>query len=77
MIKSYVKSCSPQKKILARMTAFSCCRFSVKVHGNISYYCQSFVGRDFKAWMQMAIFIIKPYLTAEVEKAIAFKGNIQ
>ena len=47
-----------------------------KVHGNICYYYQSFVGRDFKAWMQMAIFVLKPYLTVEAKKmlVIAFKG---
>lgn len=62
----YKELLSQKKEILARMVAFSCCRFSVKVHGNISYYYQSF--RDFKAWVQMAIFIIEPYLTAEVKK---------
>lgn len=33
-----------------------------KVMGNICYYHKSFVGRDFKAWMQMVIFLIHPYL---------------
>ena len=63
-------SCSTQQKkeILARMSAFSYCGFSVKVTGNICYYYQSFVGRDFKAWLQMAVFIIAPYLSAQGKK---------
>ena len=46
-----------KKEILARMSS----GFSTKVHGNVWYYYQSFVGRDFKGWMQMAIFIISSY----------------
>ena len=57
-----------KKEILARMSAFNYSGFSTKVHGNVCYYYQSFVGRDFKGWMQMAIFIISSYLT---EKCLA------
>ena len=54
-----------KKEILARMSAFNYSGFSTKVHGNVCYYYQSFVGRDFKGWMQMAIFIISSYLTEQ------------
>ena len=57
-----------KKEILARMAAFPYSGFSVRVTGNICYYYQSFVGRDFKAWIQMAVFIIASYLSPESMK---------
>ena len=58
---------SPRNKeeVLARMAAFCYSGFKNKVYGNITRYCKSFVGRDFKAWAQMALFIITPYLSEE------------
>eukprot|EP00731_Ephydatia_muelleri_P019452 Em0012g277a len=41
----------------------------VKMYGNVCRYFQSFCGRDFKAWSQMAMFILPPYLT-EGEKLV-------
>ena len=52
-----------KKEILARISAFPTCGFTTRITGNICHYYKSFVGRDFKAWMQMAVFIINPYLT--------------
>lgn len=52
---------------MARIKAFSYSGFSVKVNGNIAYHYQSFVGRDYKAWSQMAVFTIDHYVT-ESEK---------
>ena len=49
-------------EILARISAFNMSGFTVKMLGNVCYYYQSFVGRDFKAWSQFAIFILGPYL---------------
>eukprot|EP00731_Ephydatia_muelleri_P019481 Em0012g306a len=49
-------------EILAILKAFHTSGFSVKLYGNVCYYYQSFCGRDFKAWVQMALFIIGPYL---------------
>ena len=49
-------------EILARLKAFHTSGFSVKLCGNVCYYYQSFCGRYFKAWIQMALFIIGPYL---------------
>ena len=60
-------SASNKKEILARISAFQTCGLSTRITGNICYYYKSFVGRDFKAWMQMAVFIIHPYLS-DLEK---------
>ena len=46
-----------RKEILVRVSAFPYYRFGTQITGNICYYFKSFVGRDFKSWMQMAIFI--------------------
>ena len=34
-----------------------------RIYGDITKHCGSFVGRDFKAWAQIAPFIICPHLT--------------
>ncbi|KAL5506048.1 hypothetical protein EMCRGX_G007614 [Ephydatia muelleri] len=60
-----------KKEILARLRAFNTSGMQVKLYGNVCQYYQSFLGRDFKAWAQMAIFIISPYLD-EGQKAVLF-----
>ena len=52
-------------EILARIRAFNFSGFRVKLVGNVIQYHQSFVGRDYKAWAQMAPFIIFPYLNED------------
>jgi len=37
--------------------------FNGKVLGNVVYHHQSFMGRDYNAWAQMAPFIIGTYLS--------------
>eukprot|EP00731_Ephydatia_muelleri_P038964 Em1013g2a len=59
-----------KEEILARMKAFNFSGFHVKVHGNVCYHHKSFVGRDYKAWSQMALFIISPYLTEGQQKVL-------
>ena len=44
-----------KKEVLARVKAFSTSGFKVRMYGNVFYYYQSFVGRDFKDWAQMAV----------------------
>ena len=44
------------------MDAFNPSGIKGRVHGNITQHYGSFVGRDFKAWAQMALFILGPYL---------------
>lgn len=65
MLHSFVDKRSAQEKreILARIDAFPYCGFSCKITGNICYHYKSFVGRDFKAFLQMAMFIIYSYLS--------------
>ena len=55
-------------EVLAKLSAFSYFGFSVKITGNIAYHYQSFISRDFKAWMQLALFIIDAYVTDEEKK---------
>ena len=52
-----------KREIQARLRAFNTSGFSTKLHGSVCYYYQSFVEHDFKGWMQMALFIISPYLS--------------
>ncbi len=44
------------------MRGFNYSAFKVCVYANITRHYRSFVGRDFKAWAHMALFIIGPYL---------------
>ena len=59
-----------KKEVLARMSAFNYSGFNGRVIGNIIYH-KSFVGRDCKAWAQMALFIIGPYLS-DCQKSVLF-----
>ena len=65
MLRTFMDKASAlmKKDILARISAFPACGFTTRITGNICQYYKSFVERDFKAWLQMAIFIINPYLT--------------
>ena len=54
-----------KEEILARIRAFNFSGFRVKLVGNVIQYHQSFVGRDYKAWAQMAPFVIFPYLNED------------
>ena len=64
--KSIPKLSARQKEeVLARVRSFNYSGFRVRLIGNVVRYHKSFVGRDYKAWAQMALFIICPYLTDE------------
>ena len=55
-----------KKELLARIRAFNLSGFQDKVHGNVCTTSNHSLGaRDFKAWAQMAIFILSPYLSSE------------
>ena len=62
------RTSAEKKEILARISAFSYCGFSVRITGNIAYHYQSFIGRDFKAWIQMSLFIIHSFITDDQKK---------
>ena len=51
-----------KKEILARIASFNYSGFTGRMSSNVTRYSQSFVGRDFKVWAQMAPFILEPYL---------------
>jgi hypothetical protein len=59
-----------KQQVLARVSAFNMSGFSVKMHGNVCRHYKSFVGRDYKAWAQMAIFILHPYLSSGQKKVL-------
>ena len=54
-----------KEEILARIAAFDFSGFERRLTGNICRYSKSFVGRDFKLWAQMAVFILEPYVADE------------
>ena len=66
-----------KKDILAKIRAFHTSGFKVKLYGNFCAYYNSFLGRDFKAWSQMALFIMGPYLTSDQLQVLSSfsKGN--
>ena len=51
--------------------------FSTKLHGSVCYYYQSFVGRDFKGWTQMALFILGPYLSDGQKEVTAVERLVE
>jgi len=52
-----------KQQVLARMRDFHYFGFDGRVYGNVIQHHKSFVGRDYKAWAQMALFIIGTYLS--------------
>ena len=69
MLRSFMDSrTASEKRLIGTMVKhFSYCGFSCRVTGNVRYY-KSFVGRDFKAFMQMAMFIVPTYLQEDEQK---------
>ena len=64
-------------EVAARMRAVSYSGIKGKVHGDITRYYGSFVGRDYKAWAQISIFIITPYLTEEEREVWLSLSQVQ
>ena len=65
ILKHVMPKLSKQQKreILASIRSFSTSGLiSTTMYGNVCYYYNSFVGRDFKGWSQMALFVLHPYL---------------
>ncbi|KAL5494053.1 hypothetical protein EMCRGX_G015323 [Ephydatia muelleri] len=71
-------SAQQKREILARIRAFNTSGFNTKMYGNVCQYYQSFVGRDFKGWAQMCLFILGPYLNeGDSEVLLAFTKVFQ
>lgn len=69
MVRAFMskRSAAEKQEVLARIRAFPYCGFTDKITGNIAFHYKSFVGRDFKAFAQMSVFIVSPY-TSDDEK---------
>ena len=78
LLKSFMPTMSKtqKKEINARISAFHTSGFTVKMYGNVCYYYQSFVGRDYKGWMQMALFILVPYLSLNQKKVWLYLSKV-
>ena len=70
LLKSTIPKLSPRQKeeLLSRIRVFNFSGFRVRLVGNVVQHHQSFVGRDYKAWAQVAPFVLFPYLTEEQRK---------
>lgn len=59
-------------ELSARISAFQTSGHIGKISTDVAKHYKSFVGRDFKALAQMALFVLSPYLSAaELEVWIA------
>ena len=66
-------SSQQKREICARIRAFDTSGFNTKLNGNLCQYYKSFVGRDFKGWAQISIFILGLYLNqGDCEVLLAF-----
>ena len=67
LLQSFIPSLSEREKkeVLSWITAIGPSGIEGKVHGNICYYYNSFVGRDFKAWAQIAPMVAGPFLSQD------------
>ena len=67
MLSSTIKSSSEQKKeqLHAKIQSMDMSAFPAKITGNIIRNYGSYVGQDFKLWMQVAVFILKDIVPDE------------
>eukprot|EP00731_Ephydatia_muelleri_P029726 Em0021g249a len=72
LLKEFVPKLTERMKdeVLARVNAFPHSGLTVKMYGNVCRYFKSFVGRDFKGWAQMAVFVLSPYLSTNERKVL-------
>lgn len=72
LLKTIMPSLTHQNKqeILARLRSFSTSGLSGKMYGNVCDHYGSFVGRDYKAWSEVAPFIWSPYLSEGQKKVL-------
>ena len=62
-----MKSLSPddKKKIKAKVEVFDFSAFPAKIASSITSMYGSYVGRDYKLWAQVAVFILMDIVTEE------------
>ncbi|XP_064407340.1 uncharacterized protein LOC135352102 isoform X2 [Halichondria panicea] len=70
LLKRFIAGLKKEQKaeVLAIVQQFNYSGFDVRLYGNIIKHHCSFVGRDYKAWAQMAAFIVTPYVTTNERK---------
>ena len=54
-----------KKELLAKVADFNYSGMECKISGNLCYHYKSFVGRDYKALAQIALYLFGPYLSPE------------
>ena len=54
-----------KEEIEARVSSLDFSGFETKLGYNLCKHFRSFVGRDFKALAQIALFLLSPYMSAE------------
>ena len=79
LLKVTIPRLSGQEKqeVLAKMRAFNYSGFDGRVFGNVIRHHQSFVGRDYKAWAQMALFIIGNYLSDDQRRVLLSLSKVR
>ena len=79
LLKTTIPALNQQEKmeVLARMRTFHYSGFDVKVYGNVISYHKSFVGRDYKAWAQMALFVIGNYLSDDHRQVLLSLSKVK
>ena len=61
-------STKQKNEIQARVTNFDLCGIDYKLTYNLCRHFRSFIGRDFKALAQVALYLLTPYMTSVEEK---------
>ncbi len=54
-----------KEQLHARIQALDMSAFPAKIRGNITGNHGSYVGRDYKLWMQVAVFVLKGIIPDE------------
>ena len=57
------RNTSEKKEILAKISSFHIVVFQLEYLVTYAIIYRAFIGRDFKVWMQMGLFIVPSYLT--------------
>ena len=67
MLSTTIKSLSKQQKeqLHAKVVATDMSASPANIRGNITRNYGSYVGRDFKVWMQLAVFILQDIIPEE------------
>ena len=61
-------STKQKNEIQARVANFDFCGIDYKLTYNLCRHFRSFIGRDFKALAQVALYLLTPYMTSVEEK---------